>query len=322
MTRSEALHQRVMREILFRVQDTPYVLKGGTALLFTRHLDRHSTDLDFDSAKPINIEGRIRDGLRAAGVKLLNINKVKDTATVQRYKIHYLDPVEGEDCLLKVETSFRAQPKDENIEVVNGIRTYDVAQMYDLKMNAIDNRTEARDLYDLAHLLRFYGDQFSFAQIARAEAFSRDMDDLATRYASSFETDDVLSKLSKIDDTVIVLREAVEQQLQRLRESQPPKSNANMVLQICLKFLQLVGQPIERGVRFEGNCYIFIKKAEDISIKAKDGRGVIFEVSKGQVNSKMLPEDIQKIQELDQHIEAFKQHRPERLQQSQPELER
>lgn len=38
-----------MQQVLARIQDTLYVLKGGTALLFTRNLNRHPTDFDFDS---------------------------------------------------------------------------------------------------------------------------------------------------------------------------------------------------------------------------------------------------------------------------------
>lgn len=56
----ELLHQRVMRQVLNQVQDTPYVLKGGTALLFARNLDRHSTDLDFDAGKRLNLEENSR----------------------------------------------------------------------------------------------------------------------------------------------------------------------------------------------------------------------------------------------------------------------
>ncbi|MGB8701890.1 MAG: hypothetical protein WCD18_20945, partial [Thermosynechococcaceae cyanobacterium] len=76
-----------------------------------------------------------------------------------------------------------------------------------------ENRTEARDIYDLVHLLHEYGNQLSLDQIARAETFSHDMDDLATRYASSFNTDDVLRTRANINDTVIAFREAVEQLL-------------------------------------------------------------------------------------------------------------
>jgi predicted nucleotidyltransferase component of viral defense system len=200
-----------MEQILAKMQDTPYVLKGGTALIFTRNLDRHSTDLDFDSDKQMNIEGRIREGLKAAGVELNSIKKVKDTTTVQRYKIHYISPGSSQDMLLKIETSFRQQPKTENIEVVNSIRTYTVAYMFDLKMDAAENRTEARDLYDIAHLLRMYGRQLSPEQIIRVETFSHDIDDLATRYVSSFDTDDALRNYADVNDTVIALRETVEE---------------------------------------------------------------------------------------------------------------
>jgi predicted nucleotidyltransferase component of viral defense system len=211
ITQSEELQQRVMQKILAKIQDTPYVLKGGTALIFTRNLNRHSTNLDFDSDKQMNIEGRIREGLKAAGVEIKSLRKVKDTSTVQRYKIHYLDPINNHDLLLKIETSFRQQPQAENIEVVNSIRTYTVGYMFDLKMDAAENRTEARDLYDLAHLLQMYGDQLSPSQIVRAEAFSHDMDNLATRYISSFNTDDALRTHPNVDDIVLSLREAVEE---------------------------------------------------------------------------------------------------------------
>jgi predicted nucleotidyltransferase component of viral defense system len=115
ITQSEELHQRVMRQILANIQDTPYVLKGGAALLFTRNLDRHSTDLDFDSDKQMNIEGRIREGIKSAGIELKSLKKVKDTTTVQRYKIHYLDPTSSQDLLLKIETSFRQQQRYSNL---------------------------------------------------------------------------------------------------------------------------------------------------------------------------------------------------------------
>jgi predicted nucleotidyltransferase component of viral defense system len=325
---SEALHQKVMQQVLARIQDTPYVLKGGTALLFTRKLDRHSTDLDFDAGKQINIEGRIREGLKAAGVEVKSISKVKDTATVQRYKIHYLDPVNGKDRLLKIETSFRQEPKVENIEVVNGIRTYAAGYMFDLKMDAAENRTQARDLYDLAHLLREYGDQLSSVQIARAEVFSQDIGSLVTRYSQSFNTDNVLKTRANIDDTVIALREAVEVQQRRNSDSPlskftpqdttlPEQPDPNMVSQTCLKCLEVAGQTTERGLRFEGNRYIINGQDKDISITAKDGRGVIFEVKRGKVNSKMLTEDISSIQALNQHIEAIGERRPENFQQSQ-----
>ncbi len=56
LTEARHLHQRVMYHVVKALQDTPYVLKGSTALLMTRGLDRHSTDLDFDARRKLNIE--------------------------------------------------------------------------------------------------------------------------------------------------------------------------------------------------------------------------------------------------------------------------
>jgi predicted nucleotidyltransferase component of viral defense system len=203
-----------MRKVLMQIQDTPYVLKGGTALLFARNLDRHSTDLDFDSGKRLNLEGRIREGLKASGVDLLSVKAVKDTDTVQRYKVHYLDPTTGDDKLLRIETSFRQEPDPESIEIVDGIKTYTASRLFDLKMDAAEDRTEARDLYDLAHLVREYGYKLSTEQIDRLELFSRNIDELATEYRPSFATDDVLKDRANVDDTLIALREAVEGQIE------------------------------------------------------------------------------------------------------------
>lgn len=57
-----------MRAVLMRVQDTPSVLKGGTALAIAYDLVRPSADFDSDAPKPIHIEERVRDGLSDAGV--------------------------------------------------------------------------------------------------------------------------------------------------------------------------------------------------------------------------------------------------------------
>jgi predicted nucleotidyltransferase component of viral defense system len=83
--------------------------------------------------------------------------------------------------------------------------------MFDLKMDAAENRTEARDLYDIAHLLRMYGRQLTSEQIVRVEIFSHDIDNLATRYASSFDLDDALRNRANVNNTVIALRETVEE---------------------------------------------------------------------------------------------------------------
>ena len=51
LSAEQALHERIMREIALEMQDTPLVLKGGTALALLYGLDRHSVDLDFDCGR-------------------------------------------------------------------------------------------------------------------------------------------------------------------------------------------------------------------------------------------------------------------------------
>lgn len=58
-----------MLAVLGRLQATPYVFKGGSALALVDGLDRHSTDLDFDAEGPVGIRDFVEAGLRDAGVR-------------------------------------------------------------------------------------------------------------------------------------------------------------------------------------------------------------------------------------------------------------
>ena len=207
-----------MRAVLGEMQDTPYVLKGGTALLFTRGLDRHSTDLDFDSSKKLNLEPRIRDGLKAAGVELLSMTSHKNTETVQRYKIHYKLPesVRGANQLLKVETSFRDQIDPVDVETVSGIQTYRLEKIYAQKLAAAQGRSAPRDIYDLAYLTARFGSQVGEENLLGAERLSRDLDGLEGRYSEGWAIDPVLAGHTNLDETLLSFRGAVEQGLLEL----------------------------------------------------------------------------------------------------------
>lgn len=198
-----------MRAVVNRLQSTSYVLKGGTALMLTRSLDRFSVDLDFDAERAVNIESHIREAVKDAGVDLLALTLAKDTGTVQRFKLHYDNPETG-DTLLKIETSFRGTPNADDVEIVDGIRTYCVGAIADQKLDAAQARTAPRDLFDLAHIARAYGDQLSNGQLERLDALSRDMDGLAARYGDAFTRDAVIQGRATVDDTVLALRGAVE----------------------------------------------------------------------------------------------------------------
>ena len=58
-----------MRAVVMRMQNTPYVLEGGTGPgQIAYDLDRHSTDIDFEVTERIHIKERVRDGLSDADV--------------------------------------------------------------------------------------------------------------------------------------------------------------------------------------------------------------------------------------------------------------
>jgi predicted nucleotidyltransferase component of viral defense system len=63
LTSIEKDHYLFMTNIVKSLADTPYVLKGGTALMFGYNLDRFSEDLDFNSVKKLNLETKINESL-------------------------------------------------------------------------------------------------------------------------------------------------------------------------------------------------------------------------------------------------------------------
>ena len=91
LTEIEKDHKLLMRNIVQSLADTPYVLKGGTALMFGYALDRFSEDLDFDSVKKLNLETKIKENL-PSGFEIVKITKPKDTNTVHRYKVTTITP--------------------------------------------------------------------------------------------------------------------------------------------------------------------------------------------------------------------------------------
>ena len=60
----------LMRAVLERVRDLDMVPKGGTALAVTHGLDRHSTELDFNAERPVELRDRIASAARTLEVNL------------------------------------------------------------------------------------------------------------------------------------------------------------------------------------------------------------------------------------------------------------
>lgn len=100
----------------------------------------------------------------------------------------------------------------ENIEVVDGFRTYKVPALFDQKMAATVSRVEPRDLVDLAFVMERYGGRLRDDQIRPADAFTKDMGWLERRYKKAFEEDEMLRGISDIEDTVLRFRSATTDQ--------------------------------------------------------------------------------------------------------------
>ena len=211
----QALHERIMREIALEMQDTPLVLKGGTALALLYGLDRHSVDLDFDCglAKRVRIKNRVRRGLREVDVPMSAFRRGLPMWKGRRFHVHYINRANNADRLLKVELSFRTIPQANDIEAVDGIRTYKTPALFDQKMNAAEDRTKARDLYDLGFLAESYGDSFSTEQILRADRFSRHYKRLADRYRRAFQDDELLKSATTAEDRALAFRIAIVEQM-------------------------------------------------------------------------------------------------------------
>lgn len=207
----QELHERLMWAVLERVQDLDMVLKGGTALAFTRGLNRHSTDLDFDSDRPVELRDRIDSAAQTLGVNLGQVERM-DRANRQRFRAPYPKLTGEQDRFFKVNVRYAKPLRAEDIEVIGGVRSYKVPVLFDQKLAATASRIEPRDLFDLAFILEQYGDSLRDDQIRRAEAFTEDFDRLEERYKERFERDEVLRDLSDVEDTVLRFRYATTDQ--------------------------------------------------------------------------------------------------------------
>lgn len=201
------LHVDIMRAIARDFHDIPMVLKGGTALLLCYGLDRFSEDLDFDAPKKFNIAGRV-EKILSQKAKNHSIRTVKDTETVHRLKAHYTGLTS--DRLLKIETSFRTPPSEEQTTVIDGIRTYSVGTLIEQKINALEHRTAPRDLYDIAFLTRQYGEHFRTESIQKLAELLTDVDAVEQRFQEAFEEDEILDA-SRLMEIIFQVSDFVKQ---------------------------------------------------------------------------------------------------------------
>jgi len=211
LTDIEKDHKLLMGNIVKSLADTPYVLKGGTALMFGYDLDRFSEDLDFDSIKKLNLETKIKESL-PRGFEIIEIKKPKDTDTVQRYKVNYTTP--NGKRRLKIETSYRKQEisKDDYV-LIDNMQIYNIDFLLDNKLKAAHDgdtpRTTARDLYDINFIVNNFSDILTPDFIVRLKEFVSDEDALFERFEDAYNEDLLVNSKIELDALILGLSENI-----------------------------------------------------------------------------------------------------------------
>lgn len=209
LSREQAAHVHIMRCVVAALQDTPMVLKGGTALLLCYGLDRFSEDLDYDAPKKLNLESRLERALQRE-TSSFTIERTKDTDTVLRYRILYT--AQGVEGRLKLEISFRDEIDSGTVTVGKGIRTYEAGQLIRQKANALKNRTAARDLYDIHFLASHYHSDFAPEVVKELRSLFQDVNQLEARFRAAFEDDDLFGNDAEMVESLILgIQQAIDQ---------------------------------------------------------------------------------------------------------------
>ena len=206
-TAAEREHIAIMQAVASDLASLPLALKGGTALLLCYGLDRFSEDIDLDGRKKLNLQSRLGAVLSNVTTEH-DIRIVKDTDTVQRIKIRYKTPVATGN--LKIEVSYRTGFDEVDLAEINGIKTYKIPRLIEQKLRALEGRTTARDLYDVAFLAERYSASFSPNARADAKRIVSDLNTLESRFRPAFEADDIFSGHTNVDEVILRLQSALE----------------------------------------------------------------------------------------------------------------
>lgn len=208
----QVLREHVMRSVIHHLQDAPCVLKGGSALAFTRGLNRHTTDLDFDLETKANLRPLIRAGVEAAGMKWHGTTR-KPHRKSARYWVEYLAPQDEEPVRLKVDTHFLDKRFETDIQVVAGIRTYSVGALLEQKLAATSSRNQASDLFDLTFMITRLADSLNDEQVLRMRQFIGDPRRLDRRYRQLFDNDKALQVTTTYDACKKDLEDAIASEI-------------------------------------------------------------------------------------------------------------
>jgi hypothetical protein len=131
-----------------------------------------------------------------------SVETTKDTDTVQRLRVLY--PAHAGTGRLKVETSFRDGFDPVDTALVDGVRTYKVSRLIGMKVSAFQDRTAARDLYDLRFLAENFRGEFAESDTATIAIAVANPDALHARFQRAFAYDGILNGVS-LDENILEL---------------------------------------------------------------------------------------------------------------------
>jgi predicted nucleotidyltransferase component of viral defense system len=193
---SEFFHLAFLGVLQARLDQSRYVLKGGTNLRYFFDSLRYSEDIDLDAIElePWKLEAKIDEVLaspaigsllRSGGLVLEQVTKSKQTPTTQRWKP--IIAVAGRTARVRTKIEFSHRSADprraleavpERVVALYALRPptmlhYTAAAAIEQKVTALAHRseTQARDVFDLELLLRRHP-----AAVSRGAIGSRTLD--------------------------------------------------------------------------------------------------------------------------------------------------
>jgi predicted nucleotidyltransferase component of viral defense system len=84
------------------------------------------------------------------------------------------------------------------------VRTYRVGRLIEQKTRAMENRTTARDLYDVHFLAKHFRVEFEPEAIARLRMLTADINRLEGRFRPAFEEDDLFRERTELVASLIL----------------------------------------------------------------------------------------------------------------------
>lgn len=212
-TAAQKTRVEFMRRIAQTITETTkeaFVLKGGTALLLAYGLPRYSTDLDYDGKdQSIDLVKHLQTGADKAGVQIESLKLRKDTETVKRYMLHYKG---SENSPLKIEISYRQSDviEEKDVVVTDGIRVYTIEKLAMLKAEAFLNRMKARDVFDVAFILKHHPSTIQGDLLLRVAAR---VEDLSLELLSASIREERILRGFDPDIVVLEMQGAIESSL-------------------------------------------------------------------------------------------------------------